>query len=58
MHVFQTAGDPPSRGRTILPIIGWTRNRRLALKKSVTAKRKGKGIPPAEGAGGKVALVQ
>jgi hypothetical protein len=42
MHVFQTAGDPPRRGRTILPIIGWMRNSRLALRKSVTAKSRGK----------------
>jgi hypothetical protein len=33
MQVFHTAGVPPNNGRTILAIIGCTRNRRNALKK-------------------------
>src|SRR6266498_2367482 len=37
MHVFQTCGVPPSLGRIILPIIGWTRKRMNALMKSVAA---------------------
>src|SRR5262245_2281937 len=36
MQVFQTAGVPPRRGRTIFPTIGWTRNRRVALTNRVT----------------------
>lgn len=35
MHVFHTAGTPPSNGRTIFPIMGWTPNDNAALKKSV-----------------------
>lgn len=42
MHVFQTPGVPPSRGRIILPIIGWTKNKSAALTKRVNAKRKSK----------------
>jgi hypothetical protein len=38
MQVFQTAGVPPNRGRTILAIMGCTRNRRNALKKRDIAK--------------------
>ena len=38
MHVFQTAGVPPSSGRIILPTIGWTRNKRVALTNSVRPK--------------------
>src|SRR5262245_59760265 len=41
MHVFQTAGVPPRSGRTIFPTIGWTRNSRVALTKSVRPKRVG-----------------
>src|SRR3990170_7029922 len=37
MHVFQTAGVPPRRGNTILANIGWTKNNRLALTRSVRA---------------------
>ncbi len=43
MQVFHTAGVPPSLGNTILAIIGWTRNSKLALTKSVQAKKKSKG---------------
>ncbi len=39
MHVFQTAGVPPSRGSTILANIGWTRNSSVALTSSVRAKK-------------------
>jgi hypothetical protein len=42
MQVFQTAGVPPSAGRIILAIIGWTRNSRVALTNSVRAKRTAK----------------
>src|SRR5205085_1297955 len=42
MQVFHTAGDPPSRGRTILPTIGCTRNSRNALTNSVSEKRAGR----------------
>src|SRR5579885_1905346 len=38
MQVFHTAGDPPSIGRIILPIIGSMRNSRSALAKRVDAK--------------------
>src|SRR5438874_10205314 len=41
MQVFHTAGVPPSLGRIILAIIGWTRNKSVALTNSVTAKRTG-----------------
>jgi hypothetical protein len=37
MHVFHTAGEPPSLGNTILVTIGCTRNRRPALKNRVAA---------------------
>jgi hypothetical protein len=40
MQVPHTAGEPPRSGRTILAIIGWTQNRRSALRKSVRAKSK------------------
>jgi hypothetical protein len=42
MHVFQTAGVPPKRGRIILAIIGWIKNSSRALTKSVMEKRSGK----------------
>src|SRR5882762_4991158 len=35
IEVVQTAGTPPSSGRTILATIGWTRNSRLELSSSV-----------------------
>jgi hypothetical protein len=35
MHVFQTAGVPPRRGKTILANIGWTENKRKALRNRV-----------------------
>jgi hypothetical protein len=38
MLVFQTLGEPPSCGNTILVTIGCTRNRRLALRNSVAIK--------------------
>src|SRR5262245_47021724 len=38
MQVFHTSGVPPSNGRIILPIIGWTRKRSVALVKRVSAK--------------------
>jgi hypothetical protein len=37
MLVFHTAGDPPSRGSTILVTIGCTRNNSPALKNNVAA---------------------
>src|SRR5207244_10584233 len=37
MQVFHTAGVPPSIGNSSLPIIGWTRNSRVALTNSVKA---------------------
>jgi len=40
MHVFHTAGVPPRRGSSSLPIIGWTEKSRQALTSSVRAKRK------------------
>src|ERR1700720_4301793 len=43
MQVFQTAADPPRLGSTILPTMGWTRKSKVALTKSVKAKRKSKG---------------
>src|SRR5262245_4151490 len=47
MQVFHTCGVPPSLGRIILPIIGWTRKRMKALTKSVAAYRgRAKGLPP------------
>src|SRR5690242_3531016 len=39
MQVFQTAGVPPSIGRIILAIIGWTRKSRNALRKMVPDHR-------------------
>src|SRR5439155_26690085 len=39
MHVFHTAGVPPSSGSTIFAIIGWTRNSSDELRKSVTTSR-------------------
>ncbi len=38
MQVFQTLGDPPSRGRIILLTIGCTKNNRQAPTTSVAAK--------------------
>src|SRR5262249_26782611 len=60
MQVFQTAGVPPSRGRIILAMIGWTRNRRVALTKSVSAKSSRTGTPPpaAPGPGAHSAVYQ
>src|SRR5207245_11496421 len=40
MQVLQTAGVPPNSGRTILPTIGCTRNKRNALTKRVAAKNR------------------
>jgi hypothetical protein len=37
MLAFHTAGDPPSWGRIILAIIGWTVNTRAALVKMAPA---------------------
>src|SRR5262245_7820059 len=37
-HVFQTIGEPPSTGRSILATIGSTRNIRNALRNSVAPK--------------------
>ena len=39
MHVFQTAGTPPSNGKTIFPIMGWTPNDNAALRKSVAENK-------------------
>src|SRR4051812_5805701 len=39
MAVFQTAGAPPSKGRTIRANIGWSRNSSTAPVKMVTANR-------------------
>ena len=38
MQVFQTSGEPPSRGSTILAIIGWTTNSSAALTSIARAK--------------------
>jgi hypothetical protein len=38
-HVFQTAGDPPSIGRTILAKSGSIQKSRKALESVVAAKR-------------------
>src|SRR6187200_233437 len=38
MQVFHTCGVPPSLGKIILPIIGWTKNSINALMNSVIAK--------------------
>src|SRR5437868_2946751 len=56
MQVFQTAGDPPRSGSTILAIIGWTTNSRAAPTISVRAKSDGKEIllPSAPGTRGHV----
>src|SRR5436305_12567859 len=43
MQVFHTAGVPPSIGRSILPIIGWTRNSSVALTNRVSANRSSSG---------------
>src|SRR5262245_8875586 len=49
MHVFQTWGVPPRRGRTSLPIMGWTRNSKKALTNRVAAKNgRAKGLPPGQ----------
>ena len=45
MHVFQTAGVPPNRGKIILAIIGSSRNINAALTNNVTANRKGMSTP-------------
>jgi hypothetical protein len=37
MQVIQTAVDPPNHGRIILAIMGWTWNRRNALREMVVA---------------------
>jgi hypothetical protein len=37
MHVVHTALDPPNHGRICLAMIGWTRKRRNALVKIVSA---------------------
>jgi hypothetical protein len=37
--VLQTEGEPPSSGSTILVNIGWTKNKRTALKKTVAIHR-------------------
>ena len=37
MQVFHTAGVPPKSGVIILPAIGWTKNSKSALTKSVSA---------------------
>src|SRR4051812_9417268 len=42
MQVFQTDGDPPSRGRAIFATIGWTANSRAAPTSSVSANNNGK----------------
>ena len=39
MQVFQTAGDPPNCGSTILAIIGCTQNSRNAPRKAVVANK-------------------
>ncbi|MGH7801055.1 MAG: hypothetical protein ACREOW_10585 [Thermodesulfobacteriota bacterium] len=43
MQVLHTAGVPPIRGRIIFPIIGWTKNNRKALTKSVMINNNGNG---------------
>jgi hypothetical protein len=42
MHVVQTAGVPPSAGRTSRATIGWTEKRSAAETKRVAAKRAGR----------------
>jgi hypothetical protein len=39
MHVFQTAGVPPSNGNNIFAIIGWIEKSRAELTKIVTPNR-------------------
>ncbi|TPW03947.1 MAG: hypothetical protein FD125_1354 [bacterium] len=41
MAVFQTAGEPPSMGRTSLVTMGWTTNTSAAEVKMATANRMG-----------------
>ena len=41
MAVFQTAGDPPSIGRTSRVTIGWTTNTRAAEVKMARANSQG-----------------
>jgi len=45
MHVFQTAGTPPSNGKTIFPIIGWIPNDNAALRKSVAENKNATRFP-------------
>jgi hypothetical protein len=40
MHVFQTAGEPPSNGNNILPNIGCSTNMSAALANKVNANNK------------------
>jgi hypothetical protein len=41
MHVFHTAGVPPSRGKSIFATSGCTQNRSAALRNNAAAKRRG-----------------
>jgi hypothetical protein len=50
MQVFQTAGVPPNIGRIIFAIMGWTRNKREALRKIATEKMIAILDPPLAGA--------
>jgi hypothetical protein len=44
MHVFHTAGVPPSTGNSIFAIIGSTEKSKAALTKIVTAKSSVRGL--------------
>jgi hypothetical protein len=44
MQVFQTAGDPPRRGKTILPKRGWMIKRSWALRNKEIEKRRSKEV--------------
>ncbi len=44
MHTFQTAGAPPNSGKSILPIIGSSRNRSAAARKTVQENNRAMGI--------------
>src|SRR5262245_50193001 len=57
MQVFHTAGVPPSIGSSIRPIIGWTRNRRVALRNKVSANSSSSGRAAAGAMPGTDALV-
>src|SRR5688572_5225662 len=55
MHVFQTAGVPPSNGRTIFEKIGWMANSRAAFRKiaavNTAATSRDRGLATRDSAG-------